>query len=428
MAAPPKDSRNRTTEGLGRELARGGDAVVDTEHGPTFVPGVLPGERVLLRGVRREGGASRADLVRVLEPSPLRVAPACSIAAQCGGCPWMIATPGLQYEWKRHFVAQAVQLPAAQIDFVPSPSPLQYRRRARLGWHTSRTRVTIGYRKPRSREIVDVETCPILVRALDDALRELRRELGLALRGEGEIMLALGADGRAVASLQSDAPQPADVYKHAEALTSTPFFAGISVRFGGASKPAEFGDAREQAIASDGAVLVGTIGGFSQAQEEINDALVRRVIDYAEPSGMSVLELYSGHGNITVALAATAKHVHAVEQSDDAVVAAEKNLRARNFSNVRVAHGDSAEHAKGPHVDVVVLDPPRTGAKDALAALAARKPTRIVYVSCDTATLARDIKTLEGFGFRPTKASAFDMFPQTSHVESVVLLAATNAG
>ncbi len=401
---------------------------MDTTAGVAFVPQVLPTERVILRDVRREGGALRAELARVVEASVERVEPPCPYAMTCGGCPWMIATLPLQHEWKRNFVAKAVGVPPEAIELLTSDQPLHYRRRARLAWKASRARVDLGYRKARTRDVIDVQACTVLVPVLDQALAAIRNAFHLCLRGEGEIALALGQGGKAVLLLTSDTPQPPEAYEHARALAASDLFAGVALTAGGATSPALFGDPREVGTGIDGKALLGTIGGFSQAHGAINDALVRKVIELAAPKDLSVLELYAGHGNLTVALAADAKHVHAVEQDEAAVRACEENIRSRGLHNVRVAHGDAADHVRGPHVDVIVLDPPRAGAKDVLQAIAARKPSRIVYVSCDTATLARDIKELASLGYIPDAFTAFDMFPQTSHVETVVRLAAQRVG
>jgi 23S rRNA (uracil1939-C5)-methyltransferase len=136
-----------------------------------------------------------------------------------------------------------------------------------------------------------------------------------------------------------------------------------------------------------------------------------------------VLELFAGHGNFSVALAAQASELRAVESDQQAAEACRQNLRERKLGHARVVCDDAARGAQGrTHVDVVVLDPPRTGARAALSAIVARRPKRIVYVSCDGATLRRDLGELAASGYRVDAAAAFDMFPQTSHLEAVVRL------
>jgi 23S rRNA (uracil1939-C5)-methyltransferase len=237
------------------------------------------------------------------------------------------------------------------------------------------------------------------------------------LTGEGEIQLALGQDARAVAVIRCDAPQSPALYRTAEALV--PELAGVALSVQGVR--ATFGDAREWSQALDGSLLEGPIGGFSQANRAVNEVLVARVAELAQTEGMRVLELYAGSGNFTVALAKGALTYGAVEQAPDAVRALKQNLAARALA-VKVVEGDVARSLAGPALDVVVLDPPRTGAPGVLPALLSRKPKRIVYVSCDPATLARDVGEVVSHGYAVRWAEAFEMFPQTADLESVVLL------
>ena len=153
----------------------------------------------------------------------------------------------------------------------------------------------------------------------------------------------------------------------------------------------------------------------------MNRALVARVAELARTEGMRVLELYAGSGNLTLALAPGSESYTAVEQSPDAVLALRTNLAARDL-RVKVVESDVAKALAGGPVDVVVLDPPRTGAPSVLATLAQRKPKRVIYVSCDPATLGRDVAELLTRGYVVTWAEAFEMFPQTADLESVVQL------
>jgi 23S rRNA (uracil1939-C5)-methyltransferase len=152
---------------------------------------------------------------------------------------------------------------------------------------------------------------------------------------------------------------------------------------------------------------------------------VRCVEELAQPERARALELYAGHGNLTFALASAASLV-AIESDAAAVDALRAQLLERGFPHVQVRCADAAEGARGGSpVDVAVLDPPRSGARAAIAALLKRNPARIVYVSCDLATLERDLRALTDACYRVDRALAFDMFPQTAHLESVVRLQRT---
>ena len=400
--------------GTVRDLARLGDAVVETEVGTVLAAGAYPGERVELADVRKRGGALRGRLVRVIEPSPSRRDAPCPYADRCGGCPWMGLDPAAQREIKRRFVERAT---GVETEMHPAPRELGYRRRARLAFARGR----IGYRHRGARTVADVPSCAVLEPALDRALELARAEWGGKLAGEGEIALSLGDAGRAVIALRSETAQPPAAYEAARVLAGRDEIAGVSIRAGGATVDAAFGDPRERTIGPGGEALWGSVFGFSQAQDLVNAALVETAVALAEPAGARVLELYAGHGNLTVPLAAQAAELVAVEADPEAAEACRQNLSDRGLA-AKVITGDAAAYAAGSRVDAVVVDPPRAGARDALAGIVGRAPARIVYVSCDTATLARDVEELRRARYLPDHAHAFDMFPHTAHVEAVVRL------
>jgi 23S rRNA (uracil1939-C5)-methyltransferase len=414
-------------EGTVRELSRFGEGVVSTAAGDVLVDGALPGERLALAGVRRHGRSARAERFRVLDGSSQRVEATCPVVDRCGGCPLMVASAAFQANFKRALLEQALEgLPGADPErytWLGTHHSLCYRRRARLRWDASGGRPRLGYLAPRSEQVVDVRSCAVLDPAIDTALGVLRRHAGEHLRGVGELHLAMGgAQGTSpVAALRSDAVQPPELYAALEALVARGELAGAAMKAGGATKDATWGDAREVRRGADGTPLVGTVAGFSQVHDEINAALVRRVVELARPAGRDVLELFSGSGNLTVVLSATAKSVLAVEQSPEAADACRENLRARGLT--ATVRTDDAETYRIPaRPDVAVLDPPRAGAPGAVSRLAKVGAPVIVYVSCEPTTLARDLRFLAGAGYVVTDATAFDMFPQTAHVESVVRL------
>jgi 23S rRNA (uracil1939-C5)-methyltransferase len=201
----------------------------------------------------------------------------------------------------------------------------------------------------------------------------------------------------------------------------------VRIFAGDVRTPAKIGDPTPFIIGADGAPLQLAPGGFSQATEEGNALLARRVQALAQtlPPGPCV-ELYSGAGNLTVLLA-KGREVVAVEQDHDACLAARANLEARDLArSARVVEANASAHPIARQTSLVVLDPPREGARAVAEALAARPASHagpaILYVSCDPPTLARDVKTLVGAGWVVTTIETFEMFPHTSHVETVVAL------
>ncbi len=399
----------RSTEvGEVRAIARGGEAVVETGHGVVFVPGALPGEEVELERTGTKRGAPRGRLKRIVRASERRVEPACPHVARCGGCPLMIADASLQREIKLGFLLDACRgvpgADACEAEWVEAPGALSYRRRARLSWHGS----TLGYRGLRSKRVADIDACAVLMPPLAEAWNAVRARLSEVVRGSGDIQLQLGRAGKVIVELStSDAPPPA-LFDACAALAEDEPIAGVSLRAGDAGSAATWGE--------EHLVL------FSQANEEINASLVRAVADLAEPRGQRVLELHSGVGNFTIELASRSPSaLVAVERDPRAVAACQQSLNERGLA-ARVTAGDANRPPKGRY-DVLVLDPPRQGARALFEeSRVLPGPKRVVYVSCDTATLSRDLRLASEHGYRIDRMMGFDMFPQTAHLESLVRL------
>jgi 23S rRNA (uracil1939-C5)-methyltransferase len=414
-------------EGRVRDLTHGGDAVVETERGLVLARGALPGERVRVRLDRRAGGAQRGTLLELLAETPERVVAPCPEVERCGGCPLMTLAQPAQARWKREHLRALLEQRGATIepDWIESPNPLAYRARARIAFRARSGGALLGYRAAASHALVDVASCAVLSPPLAAGYARVREWLAAELSGEGEIAIGLGAEQRCAIELSSATPQTPGLYGAAERLAACPEVAGVAVRIGDGrtAAAATWGDPRQLGLGADGLPLWAPPGAFMQANPEVNAELARRVSAFAEPAGARVLELYAGHGNLTVALAREAADLRAIESERDAADACRENLRARGFDHARVTCDDAARGAAGKgRADVVVLDPPRTGAKEALPEIIARNPARIVYVSCDLASLRRDLGELVGAGYRIDAAAGFDMFPQTTHLESLVRL------
>ncbi len=426
---PPR--RERVT-GQVRNLAHGGEAVVDTSMGVVLVRGALPGEQVRIEVGDKRSGVRRGKLLDLVgEPSPERRQPACEIAGRCGGCPLMIWSLPAQHAHKRDLVAQAVAGlgVTGDVDVVmeAGDADLVYRRRARSACGVEGRAAVIGYRRAGSRGVMPVSRCVVLTPALSAVIPALSRLLSPVLAGEGEIELTPGPNGSICVSMTTDAAQSAAAYAACGELAKSDGVSGVALRAGGIGAAATWGVLEQHVPGTEQDVpgtyrlpLIGPAQGFSQANEAVNARLVERVVALAQPEGAEILELYAGNGNLTVALAKTARQVWAVELDRELVQACQANLAARGIVNVKVRADAAEAGAKGGSVDCVVLDPPRTGAKEAIDGILARKPRRIVYVSCDPITLRRDAQLLAAGGYRVTAAHALDMFPHTAHVEAVV--------
>jgi 23S rRNA (uracil1939-C5)-methyltransferase len=324
------------------------------------------------------------------------------------------------------------------LDFEPkshaAERELGYRTRARLHVDAKRGRVAVGIFARRSHEPVPVDTCVVLDPILDRARDSLAFWLEGA-RGRGEAHLSLGRPSdkadqglsrRAVLDLSWTGELPDLLYGKLERATQEGALAGARIFAGDVRVPATIGDPTPFIVGPDGLPLRLAPGGFSQATEAGNTVLAQRVAALVRelPPG-PCLELYAGAGNLTVLLARD-REVVAVEQDRDACAAARENLRSRSLA-AKIVEGNAAAAALPKGTKVVVLDPPREGARAACEALAklggrAAAPA-IVYVSCDPPTLARDVRILTAGGAAVTAVETFEMFPHTSHVETVAVVA-----
>lgn len=389
-----------------------------------MVRGALPGERVKLRILEARRGVARGALLEIAERSPQRVEPACPLVERCGGCPLMPLALDAQRALKRQRVQRALaglSDPDLSLQLEAAGEPLGYRQRARFGFRRVGSGVLLGYRAPHSKQLVDVERCPILAPELERALELVRARLAACLQGSGEIELSRLPSGEVLVLLRCGGSAPPQSYRACEALSGVAPIAGVALQVDGVA-PARFGDFSGRTISADGAELHSAAGSFSQINHGVNAVLRTRVLELAEAEGARVLELYAGQGNFTLELASRAQSLLAIEADPASADACRANLRARGLSQARVLAAQVADARLPERCDAIVLDPPRAGAPE-LAAIAARvRAERVVYVSCHMTTLGRDLRALHAAGYRVDRAHALDMFPQTAHIEAVARL------
>jgi 23S rRNA (uracil1939-C5)-methyltransferase len=424
MAGRIKAAR-RVLEGRVRDVVDSGESVIETDAGVVLVHGGLPGERVRVRSEGQRQGAMRGSLLEVLEASASRIEPPCPLAAQCGGCPLMALELEAQRALKAQRLSRALANAGAPEGFPVAIEtvgpPLGYRSRARLAFRKLAQRSLIGYREHAGPQRVDVDQCLVLEPALAAALAQVRERLGPKLEGSGEIELALRDDAQVVIHISCEAPVRPAMYGAAEDLARQAPIAGVTLRIADGA-PARFGDLERALHASDGGALHAPATAFAQANSAVNRRLAELVTELAEPADARVIELYAGHGNFSVSLASRSRALWAVEGDTAAAEACRKNFADRGFSHARVLSQDVSQLKLDERADVLVLDPPRAGAK-ALAEITRRvRATRVVYVSCHMTTLARDLKALAPLGYVVDRAHMLDMFPHTAHVEAVVRL------
>lgn len=404
-----------------QSLAAGGEAVGRLEDGlVTFVAGGAPGDVVEVELEERRRGYARGRLLRVLQPGPGRVEPACALAAtgECGGCPWMHLARPVQLAAKEDLVRRALRHTAAQVLPILTPAtPLAYRIRARFTQHGQ----VLGFQAARSHQVTRVTACPVLVPPLESALCGVAARLAGQL-GEGGTLAGLAGTGGEV-HLAATSGRGGDLERARAVVRETVATGTLS----GASLDGWSAGVQEVDCGGAQSPLWISADSFAQASapgHEILPALVEAAVSSAPGGGRwpKLLELYAGSGNLTRALRRRAAAVLAVEADHRAAT----RLAGLGLDNVQV-RAEPAERvvaslaAKGQRFDVAVLDPPRTGAKEVLSSLVRLGPRRIVYVSCDPITLGRDLEALGRLGFPASYAQPVDLAPQTAHVEIVAV-------
>ncbi|HUO79962.1 MAG TPA: 23S rRNA (uracil(1939)-C(5))-methyltransferase RlmD [Steroidobacteraceae bacterium] len=419
------------------DLAHDGRGVARLGGKAVFVAGALPGERVLVRRTRQRARHEEALLLEVLAPSAERVAPACRHYGRCGGCALQHLDPAAQLAAKqRELMSQLERIGRLRPERMLAPlggPPYGYRRRARLGVRVlpHSGRAIVGFRERTSPRLADVRDCPVLAApagALCEPLGELVGLLSIAARVP-QIEIAVGERATVLVLRVLAAPSAGDL----ERLRA--FGAAHGVEFwlqpGGAESAAPIdppGAVLDYALAEFGLTLEFGPLDFVQVNAELNRRMVGQAVALLEPAAdEAVLDLYCGLGNFTLPLARRAGRVLGVEGDAALVGRARRNAERNGIGNARFALADLAGDLRAEpwareRFDLVLLDPPRAGAQEALPLIGASGARRVVYISCHPASLARDAGLLvREHGFRLLAAGVMDMFPHTAHVESLAV-------
>jgi 23S rRNA (uracil1939-C5)-methyltransferase len=400
-------------------LAAGGDGLGRLDDGRVvFVEGAVPGDLVELADFRPGKRMARARIGRLLEASRDRTSPACRHFETCGGCAWQHIRYAAQLEAKRGIVRDALERIGAlslegEIEIVASPNPYAYRARARL----VETPAGVGYRKRGSRDCVLIDECPILLPSAQARLADLID----AKRGHREAEEPRSPRRRRDLEWEILAGSGVEVLAHSVGARSQAG-AKVSIDVLGVSLEA-----------SAGSFVQGNALLWDALAEEVRSQCLAEDLHRMPSSSDSVgerrfVELFAGIGFLTLPLARAGCRGVVFESGREALADLRRNLAsAGHASEIEVIggrierRGDWSERFSV--CDFLLLDPPRIGLDEKLrAAIALAGPPRVVYVSCDPATLARDVRELMAAGYRLEHVRALDLFPQTPHVEVVIRL------
>ncbi|WP_025771658.1 23S rRNA (uracil(1939)-C(5))-methyltransferase RlmD [Thioalkalivibrio sp. HK1] len=437
------------------DLDSSGRGVGRSEGKVVFIAGALPGEEVLFRRIRRSRNFDEAVVERLLSASADRVEPRCPYYARCGGCTLQHLSYDAQIRYKERQLLTALRKigGVTPTELLPplTGEPWRYRRKARFGArHVPRKgEVLVGFRERQPRRITDMNDCEILADPLGAVIAPLRKLIGgldafaripqiEAATGEGESLLVI----RHLDPLSLEDIEAVDAFAAERGIGIWLQPAGPASAVGRPSAaerleyslarpPRESGEAKSRAIDAEDLPEEETSLrfrfsplDFTQVNAEVNRALVQRVRRMVRPrSNSRILDAFCGIGNFSLPLAAEGAQVTGLEFGSAMVARAKENAAANHLSVVfEEADLENAEAVRqwlGRGWDAIVLDPPRAGAAMVVEHIDLASPERIVYVSCNPGTLARDAARLQAQGYLLHRVGIADMFAHTSHIEAV---------
>jgi len=408
-----------------------------------FVDGALKGETVRFVRRRKRRNFDEAELLEVLEPSPQRIQPHCAVFGTCGGCSLQHLDAADQLALKQDVLLENLGrigsvTPGRVLEPI-SGAPWGYRRKARLAVKhvTKKGRVLVGFRERNKPYVADMERCETLHPVLGDRLADLAELIdGLSIRDRiPQIEAAVGDDAVAMVFRVLDPPADADIAaldafgrQHDIDMFLQSKGPDTIAPLPGSTTPA----ALAYEIPGFDISIEFAPTDFVQVHAEVNGRMIARALELLAPDDtMRVLDLFCGLGNFSLPLATRSREVVGVEIADEMVLRAGRNAGRNGIDNVEFRQADlgapaAADSRDWSGFDLVMLDPPRTGASEMMDALGRIAAERIMYVSCHPGTLARDARHLvHELGYELAAAGIMDMFPQTSHVESMALFRRT---
>ncbi|WP_369623588.1 23S rRNA (uracil(1939)-C(5))-methyltransferase RlmD [Marinobacterium sp. BA1] len=419
-------------------LSHEGRGIASHNGKTTFIAGVLPGERVQVRLTQVHKRYDEAELLQVTHPSLDRREPACAHFNQCGGCDLQHLNIDAQRLHKQQQVLDQLKRYAG-VDIQPeqlfptlTAAPLGYRRTARIGLNQRQRdgELLVGFRRRGSNKLLNIDQCPILEPRLQPVFDVVRQHLSDAtdVRQLTHIDLSHGDRSGFICFRATRSPS-AELMQRLQAIADA-LQLQLIVALNDATIPADPAPCHYSLPEFELELAFGS-SDFIQVNADLNRLMVRQAVDWMDPGPEErVLDLFCGLGNFTLPLAQKAAQVVGIEGSSDMVAQAQRNAASAGLDNAQFYRANLSEsfvHAPWYRsgFDLILLDPPRTGAREAVQQLAGYGARKVLYISCNPSALVADLPLLLQAGYRVARFGIMDIFPQTSHVESMLLLERT---
>ncbi|WP_155006056.1 class I SAM-dependent RNA methyltransferase [Pelobacter seleniigenes] len=414
-------------------LVNGGAGLVRHEGQVVFVPHTAVGDVITCAISKRKKTYAEARLVDLVEPGPGRCQPICPVAGECGGCQWQHLAYPEQAFWKDYLFRQTLirRCSISEERILPllvAPEPFAYRSRVQIKCHNTGAGFITGFYRPQSRYVVGVEHCPLIPDKLNGLLGELRIRInGSFFAGEiPQIDLAIDDHDKCTAVVHYLGHHSSDL---ADRLGALQGLADIFLQQGTKKKiQTVCGDGRLGILVDEPPLeLKYLVGGFAQINLAQNRVMVAKVLDLLNWSKNDrVVDLYCGMGNFSLPLARRVDRVLGVEESPLSIAMAKQNAVDNGLLNAHFQCHSAEQDLSGLlasfPVDILILDPPRSGAYEVMKQIAEKMVSHVIYISCDPQTFARDLCRLIHCGYEVVSSQPLDMFPQTYHCESITYL------
>ncbi len=417
-------------------------------HGPAiFIKGALPREIVKAKIIKTHKKYAIGKLLEIIKESPDRISPPCPYFGACGGCSLQHILYKEQLKFKKQRLKDSLEriggIKNPNIeDVMASPKEFYYRNRGRFHIFWEENGLKLGYFEYNAQNIINIKKCLIVDEEINKILFYLQKHLPEYRKGLGGLyQIAIQSNSRGEIGLIFMTKEDNPAYRELALalLKNFPKIIYIAANIRKAKAPARSitsgGEWRHLAgdkalnESYNGLSFALSPGSFSQVNRGQTLNLYAKIKEYAALGGEeTVLDIYCGVGAIALYLAPFCRRVMGVEESKTAIINAKSNALANGIENAEFFAAPAEEilplwAEQGLKPQVIVVDPPRQGCNEAvISAIAAMEPGKIIYVSCDPATLARDLRILNTAGYKIKKTLPFDMFPQTGHVETVVLM------
>ncbi|WXB94814.1 23S rRNA (uracil(1939)-C(5))-methyltransferase RlmD [Bacillus sp. FJAT-52991] len=445
--------KNEIIDVVFEDLTHDGQAVAKIEGYPLFVAGALPGEKGSIQATKLNKGYGFGRLIELKETSPFRQEPECPIYSQCGGCQLQHLSYEGQLQAKEKQVRDVMERIGKLEDVTIHPvlganDPWRYRNKAQVPVGEENGGLVAGFYQKRSHSIINMEQCLIQHEKSDEVIQKVRAicdRYGIKAYDEAKhkgtlrhIMARYGKiTGEVMVVLVTRTEDFPNKKKIIEEITEqidgvTSIIQSINSK----KTNVILGDTTKVLWGNE--VIYDYIGdikfaisarSFYQVNPEQTKVLYDKALEYANLTGEEqVIDAYCGIGTISLFLAQKAKKVYGVEIVPEAIEDANRNAELNGITNVEFAVGEAETvipdwYKQGITADVLVVDPPRKGCDETLLqTIIDMKPKKVVYVSCNPATLARDLRVLEDGGYKTVEIQPVDMFPMTTHCESVAWL------